>query len=319
MTTTKQTAPEEISAPSHSYHRRLCSNEKGASMATSTYHDLCVEMANRGAYLTDPIGKCRRTISGFALGGKSRIDKELQKSKTYAASLKRVDLRALFNSERAVEGVLEWIENRRDALKLRFPVLVDEQAGLVKEASKERYGLLEDVKECLYREMPNRTLIPWATSRAMPNRKWASHTDKAIAAADSSIGTIGTAPSSAYRRVGQANWRKRVMCLWGHMCHVTGICDPRLLRASHIKRWSLATTSERLDARNGLLLAVNIDAAFEIGRLTFSNEGIMLVSDSLTQQHRKALGIPERACLPFVEQRTKEYLVWHRQRYGFES
>jgi putative restriction endonuclease len=56
-------------------------------------------------------------------------------------------------------------------------------------------------------------------------------------------------------RRGQGRFRLNVEAI-EKACRVTGVTDPRLLRASHIKPWRSCTTStERLDGGNGLLLA----------------------------------------------------------------
>ena len=46
-------------------------------------------------------------------------------------------------------------------------------------------------------------------------------------------------------------------------CAVTGLSIPSLLVASHIKDWSACSRDERLDEKNVLLLAKNVDAAFD--------------------------------------------------------
>jgi hypothetical protein len=47
---------------------------------------------------------------------------------------------------------------------------------------------------------------------------------------------------------------------------VTGIAQPALLRASHIKPWAhCGNNAERLDVHNGFLLTADWDAAFDAG------------------------------------------------------
>jgi putative restriction endonuclease len=51
---------------------------------------------------------------------------------------------------------------------------------------------------------------------------------------------------------------------WNGRCPLTGIDQPELLRASHIKAWAACESDrERLDVHNGLLLAAHLDAAFD--------------------------------------------------------
>jgi hypothetical protein len=282
-----------------------------------TYHDLCVEMGKRGPYLTDPIGKCLRDVSAFRGDGKSRIDKYLKESATYEASLRKEDLQSRFRPSVAVEAVLAWTESRKDQTKVRFPVLADEESGVIKQAKKEYYGLLEDVEECLFRQSGDGSLIPWHETKQMDEEEFIPHTPELIAASDSSVSTIGTNPSSSSRRVGQGHWRNRVSKLWKGRCVVTGVQHPGLLRASHIKRWARASTDERLDEHNGLLLAAHIDAAFEVGLLSFSDDGKILISRDFPIEDQRALGIHDAAILTGLSERTRSYLAWHRIDHGF--
>ena len=76
------------------------------------------------------------------------------------------------------------------------------------------------------------------------------------------------------QRVGQDVFRAALMDYWGGRCAVTGCAEPLLLRASHIKPWALcATDAERLDVKNGLLLAAHLDAAFDCGLIDFDAAG----------------------------------------------
>ena len=54
-------------------------------------------------------------------------------------------------------------------------------------------------------------------------------------------------------------------------CRVTGVAEPRHLKASHIKPWRDATDIERLNGANGLLLSPHIDHLFDEGYITFSS------------------------------------------------
>jgi putative restriction endonuclease len=87
-------------------------------------------------------------------------------------------------------------------------------------------------------------------------------------------------------------FREALLSYWGGRCAVTGVTEPRLLRASHIKPWAKCETdAERLDVYNGLLLAAHLDAAFDVGLISFSDEGAILFSSQFTQADRSALGI----------------------------
>lgn len=84
-------------------------------------------------------------------------------------------------------------------------------------------------------------------------------------------------------RRGQGVFRERVFS-FERRCRVTGIQDPRLLVASHIKPWSVSDPYERLDGNNGLMLSPHIDKLFDRGIITFSPGGKLISSKSLSTE-----------------------------------
>lgn len=112
------------------------------------------------------------------------------------------------------------------------------------------------------------------------------------------------------QRVGQDIFRDRLMSYWGDRCPLTGITEPELLRASHIKPWAKCETDdERLDVHNGLLLSALWDAAFDKGLVTFADEGTPLFAPSLTEGTRIALcwSTP----IPLTDAHRTQ-MAWHR-------
>lgn len=114
------------------------------------------------------------------------------------------------------------------------------------------------------------------------------------------------------QRVGQDIFRDRLMTYWQGKCPLTGIGDPALLRASHIKPWkSCDDDAERLDVHNGLLLSALWDAAFDKGLVTFDDDGKPIFSELLSR-----LAINELRCQALIrltdDHRIK--LEWHREK-----
>ena len=106
---------------------------------------------------------------------------------------------------------------------------------------------------------------------------------------------------------------RRADGILGRTLRVTGIREPRLLRASHIKPWAKCDTDDdRLDVYNGLLLAAHLDAAFDAGLISFSDDGVILLSYRFTQADREALGIHNGLALARVGIRHYPNLFWHR-------
>jgi hypothetical protein len=117
------------------------------------------------------------------------------------------------------------------------------------------------------------------------------------------------------QRIGQNLFLGLLMQAWNARCPLTGITDPALLRASHIKPWAACTTTEeRLDPMNGLLLSALWDAAFDRGLVSFSDAGEVLHAPTLSPEARALLTTSER--LPAAPERAA-YLGWHRKRHGF--
>ncbi len=115
-------------------------------------------------------------------------------------------------------------------------------------------------------------------------------------------------------RRGQSLFRFRVFQI-ERACRLTGVSNPDLLIASHIKPWRLcATTHERLDGANGLLLTPHVDRLFDRGLLGFADDGAVLRSPSLPAGDLERLGLA-RACARKVgafSERQRAYLAVHR-------
>ncbi len=115
------------------------------------------------------------------------------------------------------------------------------------------------------------------------------------------------------QRVGQDIFRDALLDYWNDRCPITGIDDPRLLRASHMKPWAdCESDAERLDVHNGLLLAAHIDAAFDAGLITFDTAGRLLPSRQLSPENRNRLGLDADIHLA-LRAAHAPYLDWHRR------
>ena len=115
-------------------------------------------------------------------------------------------------------------------------------------------------------------------------------------------------------RRGQSLFRFRVFQI-ENACRLTGIANPDLLIASHIKPWRLcATTHERLDGANGLLLTPHVDRLFDRGLISFSDDGEVLRSAGLARDDLARLGL-DLACRRNVgafSPKQRAYLDYHR-------
>ena len=115
------------------------------------------------------------------------------------------------------------------------------------------------------------------------------------------------------QRVGQDVFRRGLLEYWDGRCAITGVDMPVLLRASHIKPWAdCDTDAERLDVFNGLLLAPNLDAAFDSGFITIEEDGTVLLSDALPSSARSALGLDGPLKVHGLHLAHDRYMPWHR-------
>lgn len=111
-------------------------------------------------------------------------------------------------------------------------------------------------------------------------------------------------------RIGQQRFRKLVLDMWGHKCAITGAAQ--FITASHIKPWNVSDNSERLDPFNGLALSPVYDKAFDVGLISFDDEGKILISKRLAKD-ADLLGISGQERIRELNFLHKKYLSYHRQ------
>ncbi|TIM15518.1 MAG: hypothetical protein E5Y67_07185 [Mesorhizobium sp.] len=116
-------------------------------------------------------------------------------------------------------------------------------------------------------------------------------------------------------RVGQGQFRKSLVDLWGGKCSATGLDVLDLLTASHIHPWAAASDVEKLDPFNGLLLSPAFEAAFDKGLISLHADGTWLNAANLSaeQLERAGLANMERYPVSGLTERHAIYLEMHRQ------
>lgn len=110
-------------------------------------------------------------------------------------------------------------------------------------------------------------------------------------------------------RVGQGIFRRDLIGLYGKCC-LTGFDLIPLLVASHIKPWRFSDNYERLDKFNGLLLTPTFDKLFDLGYITFENNGVIKISSELYNYGE--LGVVHGMKIEVFEESVK-YLEYHRK------
>lgn len=96
-------------------------------------------------------------------------------------------------------------------------------------------------------------------------------------------------------------------------CMLEGLSHPVLI-ASHIKPYSHCKNDEyaQFDVNNGLLLSKSTDSLFDLGYMTFDNEGIIIPSRVLNEDMVHYLA-QFRLHRDFINPKRMEYMDYHRK------
>lgn len=115
-------------------------------------------------------------------------------------------------------------------------------------------------------------------------------------------------------RVGQDIYRDALMNYWGGACAVTGCTLKDTLRASHAKPWKdCSNDAERLNIYNGFLLTANLDVLFDKGYISFTNEGLIMISSVLKDSDLWSLGVSPEMKLRGIEEEHLKFLDYHHK------
>ncbi len=114
-------------------------------------------------------------------------------------------------------------------------------------------------------------------------------------------------------RQGQGIYRDKLLAECP-FCPITMINDERLLIASHIKPWAVASDFEKLDPKNGFMLSPLYDKLFDRGLMTFSEDRRIMLSNWISPKNKERIGIKDGQfiqLLPLDEGR-QSYMQFHR-------
>ena len=81
-------------------------------------------------------------------------------------------------------------------------------------------------------------------------------------------------------RVGQAFFRKSILSAYNERCCISGLSVPEMLVASHIVPWR-TDEKNRLNPKNGILLSMLHDKAFDMGVITIDPDWNVVVSECI--------------------------------------
>ena len=117
-------------------------------------------------------------------------------------------------------------------------------------------------------------------------------------------------------RLGQSKFRNGVLKNFGNKCALTEISEQSLLTASHIVPWS-HNKDFRGDVSNGICLYIEIDALFDKGFISFTDDLKVIVTSEksrFSKQLKEKLELLEGQQLRPTKNKelNKEYLEYHR-------
>lgn len=158
-----------------------------------------------------------------------------------------------------------------------------------------------------------------ALSQALPNQAvmaFESQLQHELAAMPTEAAQNTEVQRMVRQRVGQQSYRRAMLDYWGGTCAVTGLALPQALRASHCKPWAeCGSDAERLDVFNGFLLSANLDVLFDSFLVSFSEMGVLLVSEAVTISDQQKMGLATGMRLRWVSAQHGPYLDFHRHRF----
>ena len=99
-------------------------------------------------------------------------------------------------------------------------------------------------------------------------------------------------------------------------CMLEGLSYPVLI-ASHIKTYKSSEPDEAFDVNNGLLLSKNTDSLFDLGYMTFDNDGTIIPSKVLCGDIVAYLS-KYKLNKSFINPKRMKYMDYHRK-YVFEK
>lgn len=135
--------------------------------------------------------------------------------------------------------------------------------------------------------------------------------------ANASAGTIVQRLTNA--RVGQDFFRRMVLASYDQRCAITGIEQPELLIAGHIRPWK-NDSENRMNPHNGILLNRLHDKAFEERLISIGDSGQILYSKRLrSETKQKMIAMNDQGIFHFPRRFKPDvsFLAEHREVFHF--
>lgn len=111
-------------------------------------------------------------------------------------------------------------------------------------------------------------------------------------------------------RINQSIFRNKMLNKYKHCC-LCGITNQDLLVASHIKPWSKSNKNEKVNEYNGLLLCSMHDKLFDLGYISFNDDGTILISKKLDKNDQIFSNIDEKRTIEITNDNIP-FIKYHR-------
>lgn len=96
-------------------------------------------------------------------------------------------------------------------------------------------------------------------------------------------------------------------------CLITNVSDDRLLIACHVKPYAdCESDEEKYDVKNGIVLTPTYHVLFDLGFISFSPEGKLLISPFLSNLNKQRLRLHENTTYR-LQSGTEKYMKYHRE------
>lgn len=94
-------------------------------------------------------------------------------------------------------------------------------------------------------------------------------------------------------------------------CIFTNVTDDRILQACHIKPHRVCNESEKYDYKNGIIMTPTYHVLFDLGFISFEDNGELMVSPFLTNRNRDLLNLKPGKSYR-LQSGSEKYLKYHR-------
>jgi hypothetical protein len=220
------------------------------------------------------------------------------KSRGYPERIRHVD-----NLRKGIEGFGVICDNKINELKNERSIKHFDSDSLL------QFGKIIEKGNYIYAQIVNRIPVADLINKQTSNSTLTSDIKSIL----NQKTNLTTKETMILARAGQGNYRAKVLKMWNLCCCVTGVTILDAIRASHIKPWSKSDDTERLDPNNGLPLIATLDALFDAGLISFSEDGELLVSNKIDSRHKKMLGLSKMKLNKKPNNKILSYLDYHRK------